>query len=156
MALDWWDLDPLVPLYRNTDGLIPQHSPHWTTRVVLFDAQGMDLHQPPEGTEWGCTDESASKETVGCHQMCSRCRACHFSHHALSPPLSMRGARLRVLLQDTAAHSLLSERSLRPVSEGDRIDPRCVLYQKMLEEKLSTVLEFAKKRPDRSGPFYAR
>ena len=28
VALDWWDLNPSVPLYRNTDGLILQQSPH--------------------------------------------------------------------------------------------------------------------------------
>ena len=56
----------------------------------------------------------------------------------------MRKARLRVLRQDTAAHSLLSEDSLQAVVEGDRIDPRCVPYEKMLEEKFSTVFEFAK------------
>ena len=49
-----------------------------------------------------------------------------------------------MLRQDTAAHSLLSERSLWAVVEGDSIDPRCVPYWKMLEEKFSTVLEFAK------------
>ena len=40
-----------------------------------------------------------------------------------------------MLRQDTAAHSLLSERSLRAVVEGKRIDPRSVLYRKMLEKK---------------------
>ena len=144
VALDWWDLDPSVPLYRNTDGLILQESPHWTTRVVLFDAQGMDVRQPPEGKDWGCTDESAAGETDGCHQMCSGCRVCHSSERILSPPSSMREARLRVLRQDTAAHSLLSLRSLRAVVEGDCIDPGCVPYRKMLEEKFSTVFEFAK------------
>ena len=144
VALDWWDLNPSVPLYRNTDGLILQQSPHWTTRVVLFDAQGMDLRQPPEGKEWGCTDESAAAETDGCHQMCSGCCVCHSSHRALSPPSSMREARLRVLRQNTAAHDLLSERSLRAVVEGDRSDPRCVSYRQMLEKEFSTVFEFAK------------
>ena len=144
VALDWWDLDPSVPLYRNTDGLILQQSPQWTTRVVLFDAQGMDLRHPPEGKEWGCTDESAAAETDGCHQMCSGCCVCHSSHRALSPPSSMREARLRVLRQNTAAHDLLSERSLRAVVEGDRSDPRCVPYRKMLEKEFSTVFEFAK------------
>ena len=111
---------------------------------MLFDAQGMDLCQPPEGKEMGCTDESAAGEGDGCQQMCSGCRVCHSSHRVLSPPSSMRQAGLRVLRQDTAAQCLLSERSLRAVAEGDRIDPRCVPYWKMLEEKFSTVFEFAK------------
>ena len=51
---------------------------------------------------------------------------------------------MRVLRQDTAAHPLLSECSLRAVVEKDRIDPRYVRYRKMLEEKNSTVFEFAK------------
>ena len=144
VALDWWDLDSSVPLYRNTDGLILQQSPHWTTRAVLFDAQGMDLRQLPEGKEWGCTDESAAGETDGCHQISSGCRVCHSSHRVSSPPLFVREARLRVLRQDTAAHSLISERSLRAVVEGDRIDPRFVPYRKMLVETFSTVFEFAK------------
>ena len=144
VALDWWDLDPSVPLYGNTDGLILQQSLHWTTRVVLFDAQGMDLRRPPEGKEWGCTDESAARETDGCHQMCSGCHVCHSSHRVLPPPSSMMVAQLRVLRQHTAAHSQLSKRSLRAVVGGDRIDPRCMPYQKMLEEKFSTVFEFAK------------
>ena len=144
VALDWWDLDPSVPLYGNTDGLILQQSPHWTTRVVLFDAQGMDERQPPEGKEWGCTDESAAGEMDGCDQMCSGCRVSHSSHRILCPPSSMWEARLRVLRQDTAAHSLLSERSLRAVVEGDHIDPRCVLYRKMLEGEFSNVVQFAK------------
>ena len=111
---------------------------------MLFDAQGMDLCQPPQGKEWGCTDESAARETDGCDQICSGCRVCHSSHRVLSPPSSMREARLRVLRQDTAAHPPLSERSLLAVVEGDRIDPRCVPYPKMLEEKFSTVFQFAK------------
>ena len=99
VALEWWDLDPSVPLHRNTDGLVLQQSPHWTTRVVLFDAQGMDLRQPPEGKDWGCKDESAAGETDECHQMCSGRRVCHFRHRVLSPPSSLREARLRVLRQ---------------------------------------------------------
>ena len=115
VALDWGDLDPSVPLYRNTDWRILQQSPHWTTRVVLFGAQGIDPRQPPEGKEWGCADESAAGETYGCHQMYPGCRVCQSSHRVPFHPSYMPEARLRVLRQDTAAHSLLLERRLRAV-----------------------------------------
>ena len=49
-----------------------------------------------------------------------------------------------MLRQDTAAHYLLSERSMQAVVEGDCIDPRRVPHRKMLEEKFSTFFEFAK------------
>ena len=144
VVLDLSDLDSLVCLHRNTDELILRQSPNWTTRVVLFDAQGMDLRQLPEGKEWGCTDESAAGETDGCNQICSGCCVCHSSHRVLSLPSSVGEAQLRVLRQDTAAHSVHSERSLQAVVEGDRIDPRAVPYQKMLEEKFPTFFEFLK------------
>ena len=76
--------------------------------------------------------------------MCSGCCVCHSSRRALSPPSSMREARLRAVRQNTAAHDLLSKRSLRAVVEGDRSVPCCVPYRKMLEKEFSTVFEFAK------------
>ena len=49
-----------------------------------------------------------------------------------------------MLQQDSAAHSVLLERSLQAVVEGDRIDPRCDPYRKMLKKKFSTGFKFAK------------
>ena len=77
-ALDWWDLDPSIPIYCDNSGIVHKQSTKWTTRVVLFDALGLK-DSKSQGKRW--EDESGpvgegEHRHLTCTQACGQCEQC--------------------------------------------------------------------------------
>ena len=78
VALDWWDLDPSIPIYCDDSGIIYKQSTKWTTRVVLFDALGLK-DSKSQDKRW--EDESGpvgegEHRHLTCAQECGQCEQC--------------------------------------------------------------------------------
>ena len=78
VALDWWDLDPSIPIYCDNSGIIYKQSTKWTFRVVLCDALGLK-DSKSQDTRW--EDESGpvgegEHRHLTCAQACGQCEQC--------------------------------------------------------------------------------
>ena len=77
-AVDWWDLDPTIPIYCDDSGIVYKQPAKWTTRVVLFDAMGL-RDAKSRDKRWeddsGPVGEGEHRHLV-CSQACGHCEQC--------------------------------------------------------------------------------
>ena len=78
VALDWWDLDPSIPIYCDNSGIIYQQSTKWTTRVILFDALWLkDFKSQNRRWEEGSGPVGEGEHRpLTCAQACGQCEQC--------------------------------------------------------------------------------
>ena len=165
-ALDWWDLDPSVPIYKNEQGVVYKQL-NWTSWVVLFDAQGLaslasggrtwgDVDEvkgycDPDNREWEDEDQPVHLDNLpSTHYPLSDDqyeahdeRAGRRSRCVVCPaPFSVREARLRMLSEGSPQFRALQDRSVPSVVESDNADPRCQPIRVRLQEEFAKVFTF--------------